>query len=206
MSNRDYNTIEELVDDASFINWVNKAQLTDVQFWEHWIQANPSKIELTNDAKAIVLGIQFNKTTLSDSKINGEWDKFEDKIFGHTNHTKRILPFYKNRTVLNIAATLLLFVAVTAIYFTNKSTTIVHTTAFGEISDINMPDSTRVKLNSNSTLSYDDSKIREVFLEGEAYFNVEKKPATKAKFIVKTADLDIEVFGTSFNVNNRKAK
>nr|WP_321246827.1 FecR family protein [uncultured Psychroserpens sp.] len=205
MISKEYNNIEEFVNDPSFINWVNKSQLTDVKFWDHWIYQNPNKKQMVLDAKDIVLGLSFNKVTLSEDKVNTEWDKFEQIINKNSQEVSYKIPFYKNRQFQSIAATLILFIAISTAYFSNKSTTIIHKAAFGEISDIKLPDGTRVKLNSNSTLSYDDSNVREVFLEGEAYFDVEKKPTTKAKFIVKTNDLDIMVFGTSFNVNNRKS-
>jgi ferric-dicitrate binding protein FerR (iron transport regulator) len=206
MINKEYNTIEEFTNDSSFLNWVNRSQLTDVKFWDHWIYQNPDKNQMVLDAKDIVLGLIFNRVTLSEDKVNTEWDKFEQTINKKSQEVSYTIPFYKNRKFQSIAATLLLFFTISATLFSNKSTTITHKAAFGEISDIKLPDGTRVKLNSNSTLSYDDSNVREVFLEGEAYFNVEKKPATKAKFIVKTNDLDIMVFGTSFNVNNRKSE
>jgi len=206
MNSKEYNKIEEFVNDPSFINWVNKSQLTDVKFWEHWMYQNPDRKQLVLDAQDIVLGLSFKKATLTEDKVNGEWEKLEQKIKMTSQEVSCKIPFYKNRQFQSIAATLLLFIAISGVYFSNTSTTIIHKAAFGEVSDINLPDGTRVKLNSNSTLSYDDSNVREVFLEGEAYFNVKKKPATKAKFIVKTNDLDIKVYGTSFNVNNRKAK
>lgn len=206
MISKEYNKIEEFVKDPSFINWVNKNQLTDVKFWEHWMYQNPDKKQMILDARAIVLGISFNKVKLSEDKVDRAWATFEQKIKINSQEVSNKIPFYYNRQFQGIAATLLIFIAISAIYFTSRSTTIIHKAGFGEVSDISLPDGTRVKLNSNSTLSYENSNVREVFLEGEAYFNVEKKPASKAKFTVKTSDLDINVFGTAFNVNNRKSK
>lgn len=70
---------------------------------------------------------------------------------------------------------------------------------------VTLSDGTQVLLNAASTLSYPaefGSKKREVTLEGEAYFEVEKDP--KRPFIVKTAKQHIEVLGTSFNINAYK--
>lgn len=64
-----------------------------------------------------------------------------------------------------------------------------------------LSDGTKVWLNSGSSLKFPvsfSSNIREVKLEGEAYFKV-KKNASKP-FIVKTHRGDIKVLGTSFNV------
>lgn len=71
---------------------------------------------------------------------------------------------------------------------------------------IQLPDGTKVWLNSASTLRYPtafNSKSREVFLEGEAYFEVKKVGGDNdyVPFIVHVDDLTINVTGTRFNVN-----
>ena len=66
-----------------------------------------------------------------------------------------------------------------------------------------------VMLNAMSSVSFNKHKwddIREITLEGEAYFKVKPIPATNAKFWVQTADLKVEVLGTQFHVNTRKKK
>ena len=42
-----------------------------------------------------------------------------------------------------------------------------------------------------------------VWLEGEAYFVIKKKPETGEEFQIVTKDLSVTVLGTSFNVNTR---
>jgi ferric-dicitrate binding protein FerR (iron transport regulator) len=71
----------------------------------------------------------------------------------------------------------------------------------GSKSQIILPDGTVVRLNSSSKLSYHkdfNKKVREVDLEGEAYFDVTKDAAHP--FIVHTSNIDIRVLGTRFNV------
>ena len=66
-----------------------------------------------------------------------------------------------------------------------------------------LPDGTKVWLNSESKLTYQGSfngSIREVTLEGEAFFDVVKDKTRP--FIVHTSDLDIKVLGTAFNVKS----
>ncbi|MGO4875646.1 FecR family protein [Pedobacter psychrotolerans] len=67
---------------------------------------------------------------------------------------------------------------------------------------IKLPDGTQVWLNSASTLKFPynfNQQIREVYLTGEAYFEVAHEQ--KRKFVVHTAFADVQVHGTSFNVN-----
>ena len=79
-------------------------------------------------------------------------------------------------------------------------------TAYGEKSKLILADGTIVWLNAGSSLQYAgnfNSKNREVFLTGEAYFEVAKD---KKPFIVKTSKYDVEVLGTTFNVEAYKDK
>ncbi|GGB16364.1 FecR family protein [Puia dinghuensis] len=81
-------------------------------------------------------------------------------------------------------------------------------TGFGEMKTIVLPDSSVVILNSNSSLTipeqWTEAADRQVWLEGEAYFQVKKQPATVKKFVVHTRQVDVEVLGTRFNVNTRR--
>ena len=65
-----------------------------------------------------------------------------------------------------------------------------------------LPDSTVVHLNSESSLRYPtffDGDVRQVELNGEAYFDVTHHP--RKRFIVSTPHhSQVEVYGTSFNV------
>ena len=72
---------------------------------------------------------------------------------------------------------------------------------YGSSSDITLADGTRVWLNAGSRLIYPSrfvDRTREVFLSGEAFFDAAKNE--KQPFVVKTADVQVEVLGTRFNV------
>ena len=81
-------------------------------------------------------------------------------------------------------------------------------TGYGEIKSIILPDSSIVTLNANSSIripeEWTEATGRQVWLEGEAYFQVQKKPASVAKFVVHARQLDVEVLGTKFDVNVRR--
>ncbi len=75
-------------------------------------------------------------------------------------------------------------------------------TTRGQKSQIILSDGTKVWLNSETIFKYPtafNENQREVFLEGEAFFEVQKKD-NKSPFLVNTADIYIKVLGTSFNV------
>lgn len=77
-------------------------------------------------------------------------------------------------------------------------------TPSGERVTMVLSDGTRVYLTSNSYLRYPtsfDKNKREVTLVGRAYFEVKK---SRAPFIVNTSDMNVEVLGTSFDVESKE--
>jgi ferric-dicitrate binding protein FerR (iron transport regulator) len=79
-------------------------------------------------------------------------------------------------------------------------------TAKGETYILTLPDKSKVWLNAASSLTYSASLnehgMRRVKLEGEAYFEIFKDKVHP--FIVQTANQEVEVLGTHFNVNSYK--
>lgn len=73
---------------------------------------------------------------------------------------------------------------------------------YGHKTMVLLPDSSQVWLNGDSRIRYntDFSKSRNVELVGEALFHVTKNPSSL--FTVKSKDLRIEVYGTTFNVRS----
>tara|TARA_R110001592_G_scaffold70341_2_gene215661 strand:- start:15469 stop:16461 length:993 start_codon:yes stop_codon:yes gene_type:complete len=203
MIKKNYNTINDFLEDASFENWALQNNGTDINFWEFWIANNPDKRELVDKASDLVLGISFDKKFVSKEKVALEWKKLESKIeFKKPKlNTKRKVKYLHAFSAAAASIAILVFIAV---HFMNEK--IIHKTNYGEILNIKLQDGSNVTLNSNSSLSYYRNEIRKVWLSGEAFFQVDKKKTTNAKFWVFTDDLSVEVYGTSFNVNTKKKK
>ena len=73
----------------------------------------------------------------------------------------------------------------------------------GSKTNLLLPDGSSVWLNAGSRLSYDSlygTRLREVTLSGEAYFDVVKNPAKP--FIIHTGKVNIKVLGTVFDVKS----
>ena len=72
---------------------------------------------------------------------------------------------------------------------------------------LTLSDGTVVTLNSATTIKYPDhfgDSTREIYLEGEAYFDVSKDPLHP--FIIHTDKMNIRVLGTSFNVKSYQSE
>ena len=75
-------------------------------------------------------------------------------------------------------------------------------TSKGEKSYLQLPDGTRVWLNSCTTLEYAENyghSNRSIYLDGEAYFEVAKNK--DLPFVVKANGIDVKAIGTAFNVS-----
>ena len=73
---------------------------------------------------------------------------------------------------------------------------------YGKTSEVILSDGTKVYLNAGSRLVYPDqfsNHNREVFLVGEAFFEVEHDE--KHPFVVQTIDVRVKVLGTRFNLS-----
>jgi len=73
---------------------------------------------------------------------------------------------------------------------------------YSKYATLQLSDGTKVWLNAGSRLVYPPTftgKYREVYLQGEGYFDVTKNPAKP--FIVKTDFMNIKVLGTVFNIS-----
>jgi transmembrane sensor len=110
----------------------------------------------------------------------------------------------------SVAASAIVIMGVTWLYINkkepapDKKQTIVATdTHQGSRSTMTLPDGSIVRLNAKSKVSYAEGfgkTTREVFLTGEAYFEVTHNEAIP--FIVHTGEADIKVLGTKFNVRS----
>ena len=108
---------------------------------------------------------------------------------------------YFLRIASSAAAVILLCIASWSIYTYHHSPDILTISTLAEVKEVALPDGSKVILNRYTSLSYPNKfnkKNREVQLSGEAYFDVTKDKTHP--FIVKTAEINVQVLGTEFNI------
>lgn len=129
-------------------------------------------------------------------EISGSPEKKERKPF----HSKAL----KYCIAAAAAAALFLTGAATSELLTGKRQETVLMASSENISSYTLPDGSKVWLNKNSWLTYNQrfgKRTRQVALKGEGYFEVNRDE--RRPFIVKMQnDLDIKVLGTTFNACN----
>ncbi len=204
----DITTTEDLLSDESFINYCKGVSPADIAFWESYVQKNPEKAYLVEEAKEQFLEL-FNALAMVDLDVEAkrlessilerddtlviEMEKFE------TKRNSRALPLLFK---ISAAAVLIagLFVAIN--YIVSGQTNIkTYTAVYGERKNIQLPDGSVVTLNAGSNIKINKGfgvSTREVCLEGEAFFEVKHDP--NRPFIVHTPAMDVKALGTAFNV------
>ncbi|MCP3929531.1 MAG: DUF4974 domain-containing protein [Bacteroidetes bacterium] len=199
--------LEQWLDDQAFINWARKNNDEDIAHWERYLNAHPEQWELAKAGRSLVTGIPFSNIPVDKAQkqeaLSALLNRLERESQDKTKTQKRRIILLKHPWRA-VAAAVVLLLAVGLTYFQYfDDAEVVLFTHYGEQLTSTLPDGTKIKLNANSRLSYKKQNPRQVWLAGEAYFEVKKMSETGEQFQVVTHDLSITVLGTSFNVNTR---
>lgn len=187
--------------DEFFQSWVWSPDEKTNDFWRSWLAAHPQKAKEIEEARYLLQHLTFPNYKLGDKEVSHLWRRIQ----GLEQNPAQVQKRNSNKTWLWAAAVLLIIS--TFLFTPSKEETIIYETAFGETKNVTLPDQSTIILNANSKLSFVDNwntaSVREIALEGEAYFTVTHKQNNQP-FRVKTEDgVAVEVLGTSFNVYHR---
>ncbi|WPP51477.1 FecR family protein [Catalinimonas niigatensis] len=217
-------TFAALLLDDSFQAWVLSDGKEYALHWQRWLNDHPDQTEVLERAKKYLLLLEEEKYQLPEERKEimrqkliylVHSDQAPEAEVDRQSRTQRLRP-----GMPAIAAAVVMLLALSWFvyrFLDQQPREVQHSTAFGEIKTIVLPDSTKVTLNGNSALRYryrsSEEKMREVWLSGEGFFDVVHLNATAEegtkqaiKFIVHTDNLSIQVLGTRFNVKHRNEK
>ena len=225
-------TSMELAADESFQAYVFRKTKGDITFWENFIALHPGKQAEIDEAIEILTLLSFKKERTTEQFKQLALNRLLSTVSGsgrpdepaHRQLTSR--PAVKSKILFakktfsnrwsRIVACSAGFVVVlsVALFLVNpflSSDTVIYETQYGENTTIRLPDSSTVILNGNTRLTiqrdWSTKAVREVWLEGEAFFDVKnRRDSDRARFVVHTPGMDVEVLGTRFNVFNRADK
>lgn len=192
---------EDFLMDDYFIEWMGSPSSETFRFWEDFKTRNPSSVDELEKAMRLYRAMELNNHYLTAE----EKTKLKEQIRTKAKGTGKDSPSFLLLPWMKAAAAItLLVVAGISVYQYFAGGTILVETVYGERQQVTLPDASVINLNGNTSLRYasDFKEAREVWLEGEAFFEV--KHMDKKKFVVHTDGLDIEVLGTSFNVDDRE--
>lgn len=220
----EFNSMEDLAFSRSFRNWVLNRESPEKSFWEHWIKRNPDKAEMVKYAKALIYALHLNTTVISEDEIDEEVRKAlirlreAPRYFPLDGPDGRDGPWrglFRGRWFW-VGAVLVAAMGCGGFFFyrAHAHRDVLQTFLSSHNKDlvqeqvadarpVNLPDGSVVRLGKSSKLYFPanhDRTRREVFLEGEAFFDIRKEPA--APFYVYTNQLITRVLGTSFVVHS----
>ena len=210
--------LRDFVQDDAFRQWVFQPTEQNRIFWHTFQLKHPEQQAVIEEAVSVLLHLNAPYDDLTDRSQQRIWQALEQRFDerqapGRSRSAWQRLVVWRQRTVWQAAAALagfLLVVGSVVLYEQSLPKQKRIHTAFGENQRVKLPDGSTVLLNGNSTLAYTDQwtadKAREVWLDGEGFFNVtkEKNEGRRVKFVAHTPGLDITVLGTQFNVNTRR--
>ena len=201
---------EEVLADEMFQNWFFKTNEEQVKAWETWMIANKHQQILVEEAISVMGQVSLRENAVPLSRVEMLYNKLNEKLNETDNVSAPVVPLARRRNRWWIAAAAVLLIAGTFSFwkFSNNNKTSIET-PYGQISKHQLPDGSEVMLNANSSItlgvSWDEGKDREVWLKGEAFFEI-TKTENESKFTVHTDQGDIIVTGTQFNATNRDNK
>lgn len=151
----------------------------------------------------------FDTETVEDENVDQVFNRIKARINVPDETDLKVVKNKAYGIWLKIAAVVAIVIAGTLVYnkeviFFNKTDQPALTqvlTKASEVKTIVLADGSTVKMNSGSSLQYPERftpGTREVYLSGEAFFEVKKDP--QHPFIVHTEQLAVKVLGTAFDV------
>jgi ferric-dicitrate binding protein FerR (iron transport regulator) len=200
---QDYLTYEpeDLAQEEAFLQWVRGGDPTSAPQWEAWLAAHPDQSEKVATARALVAAVRWEVPALGEERKKALWNAIDTA----TSEAKiKQLPQRRRPTWTWAAAASIAILLAAGWWWTNSSadTPLMVSTERTETSKETLPDGSLVSMNAVSSITYTPEnwqRERTILLEGEAFFEVEKG----SPFIVKTPMGQVEVLGTSFNVEAR---
>ena len=222
MKQYDQFNVEDFVWDTSFRQWVLAPTRESDAFWIKWLAENPGVSEKTALAREIIQAVRVQEAELSEDEIRNSVKLAASKIEKPTeNQNEKIRPLYVPvfKTVwFRIAASIVFCccigllakfymhpqrISVNAgkVILAEQDEFIEKVNSTARNIRIELDDKSRIVLSPNSTVRYKrrfQSEKREVFLKGEAFFEVSKNP--ESPFFVYASDLVTKVLGTSFRI------
>ncbi|CAG5003255.1 hypothetical protein DYBT9275_03113 [Dyadobacter sp. CECT 9275] len=200
---------EDFVQDPYFRKWALGELSPEDRFWETWRTTHPEQYPMLEKARSIVIALHINDIQTNPDEIKGAIDE----ILAATELEHTVHFYKKNR--LSIAASILLLLALgflalrerpaqtgkrlIAVQETNQEKQEVNQGSAPKT--ITLTDGSRVTLEPKSRLRIGKTfggNTREVYLTGEAFFQVAKNP--EKPFLVYTGKVITKVLGTSFRI------
>ncbi|AMR28869.1 hypothetical protein A0257_18385 [Hymenobacter psoromatis] len=208
---------EDFVLDDSFQAYATGTDAAAAQFWQGWLAAHPPQQPAAERARQLVVALgQAQARPVASQQIEADVQRLHRAM-----RRPAAAPQLRTRRRKHLLASLLTLLIMLGVGYwlwpPYGLAPVRYATGAGQRRTVRLPDGSVVVLNGNSRLTtaatWNAQVPREVWLEGEAYFQVRhlsrvpgqaiRQAGGNAKFIVHAGRLEVAVLGTTFNVLNR---
>ena len=205
-------SFDEIIMDPKFIEYMDLKTSDSVIYWEKLVETGLVLNTEFEEAKKIysaLSGHKKEKISTEEKLLASRELLFRINKYEKSGSGKRIS--YSLKKWMSVAATVIILIGLFfSVRFYLKSLPVSNEIVYNEItvpsgekSTVKLSDGTVVWLNSESKLKYPsafNSNNRDVYLEGEGYFDVAKQNGKK--FTVNTQDVKVVALGTKFDVKS----
>ena len=217
MDYSDY-SVEQLASDDGFIQWANRTNPEAELRWNTFISEHPAMKLKIDQARTLVLNLRkAGEVRHSDEEIDLIWRRVARDIdvseqaafdgrrtwfYGYAVAAAVSLILLFQAAVYNLSHGNVNLVGKSSAATASSSDFVEEFNTSGEELRLHLSDGSTVILEGGSRFRYQrvfaNDQFREVFLSGEAFFQVAKDPARP--FLVHTGEVVTRVLGTSFRV------
>lgn len=216
---KELHNLEDFLNDDHFRSWVLEQGADPLNiYWRKWLEDHPDKAVSFHQAVKILETLRDQSVPWATEHKEQTLRHIQSAIREDRSEESKTIPLYPARQkrsygwykiAVSAAIVFLLTAAIWQLVVFRSSPAengIVHEwiiqSSKDQRAEVQLPDGSIVVLNAGSELKYDRSGFgkgsREVFLTGEAFFDVYKDPANP--FRVHSNELITTALGTSFNV------
>jgi ferric-dicitrate binding protein FerR (iron transport regulator) len=185
----------------------SEASDDDKQKLTSWLAQSQENVEIFKQSESVWNALEIVKTG-KEYDSGKAFRSFKEQVSNRLKTSRRIGLYKIIDTYIRVAAVLVILIGIGRLFIKPIDKRIQSDTSLFEIisprgskTQVLLPDGSKVWLNSESKIQYFNNfnqSGREVFLEGEGYFEVKKNP--DKPFIVTASDIRIKALGTIFNI------
>ncbi|MDQ6477087.1 FecR family protein [Dyadobacter sp. LHD-138] len=208
MNNYNNFEVKDWIDHPGFRKWVYRGEQDS--FWVSVLENTPSQTENIEQAIDILRMVRGELDNISDEELASR----KSKLLGYISQEGQVRSWWRGRW-FQAAAILLLTLGFGGYYWKHftktpynavlsrlENTTIIEVINNNEkVKLVTLPDGSSVILKKNARISYPDefsADKREVVMQGEAFFEVQKNP--DKPFFIYSGEMLTKVTGTSFSI------
>ena len=193
----------ELAADEYFQSWVLTEDAEVARYWNDWLRAHPYQQEVVAEAIQLLRLHQYKADEWPAERKHAVLERIRRSVSSHEQdllNPSKFSRFLIPGIWTGIAATFGIVLIGALVWYVTFHPTVEYRTGYGETRQVTLPDGSTVLLNANSSLEFSENwqpaDEREVWLEGEAFFEV-------TPVVFSSVTKPIKVCGTRWGIADR---